>query len=842
MVVISAFLFLIPIEAHGQNVPASSSNYMYFNKWGISFEYPTQWKEHPANRVAMMKDYIAAELHKIPNDPYARELVEFTMITAPSEEAVLLVSKITAIKPMQVEDLLIERKQVYEDAKLAGDVTKINHVKQTTIANLLAVEEDVERSNGGRGRTVKVIFETAIFELSLVVNNGELFSNYSNYLDHIISTFAVKTKRSISNNEPKTSTDEEGQGVLDFMPHELLPANTRSENIDIRVRLEPAKDPNILSVSAPNKEYKIEVVLKMDEKGNFAGVEPLHWSKGAIHEMAENISFAGYLFEPQRDSILTFRVEPDKGYVYVSGQGKLTTPDKTIITLSDSKKGLIIGNPVRTDSDGFAWDDGFLDKEYSVTQNDIRKVLDTIFVKCVAVETMILEENKGTIRSSGVGDRNGKWQNFSGVSTIKELNIKEGGIIVAVKTVKNEKNMTVGFKVGEGDRKASEILHKLLAEKLAEVNAKKNSQQVAEKPMAKIFLAEAIAKGVVEMQAHGKDSIEALNVKLIKKNQKDVTVVIPVGSYFVMEDSHDTGSYWSTDSVTFFFLGSTESSLDVPVVKYALKPVSPSKETEFFLRTPPTEKIPKLLDLMLKEGMPNESKQLAVWILYNPNLTRDEIDSFYYIRHSGLMFYTEEAVEAEDPIYALTALNRMGFSLDMFKLYTEQVSLVHALGNQNNTVSEFALSELVQLGALDESFLNSKDFRAALLHFSKHKNRSIRYRAILGLEGKVGREIVQALLPLVSDETTIYQFPSIIGLATTRTIRGAAIRLLKNMRDKYENELISLLQSDDYKERLAGIDIFKGSQSKKVNTILAKLSKGDEYKKVREAAKEALGE
>jgi len=135
--------------------------------------------------------------------------------------------------------------------------------------------------------------------------------------------------------------DHDSQSILDFKPHELLPPETKREDIGIRVRLEPAKDPNILRVSAPNKEYKIEVSLKMDEKGNFAGIEPLHWSKGAVHEMAQNISFAGYTFEPEKDSVLTFRVEPDKGYVYVSGKGKVT------ITLDDNQKGFVIGHPAK---------------------------------------------------------------------------------------------------------------------------------------------------------------------------------------------------------------------------------------------------------------------------------------------------------------------------------------------------------------------------------------------------------------------------------------------------------------------------------------------------------------
>jgi len=99
----------------------------------------------------MMKEYIARELR-----PHGRNLQEFAMIVGPNDETALLVSKYTTPKAMKPSEFVEERKQVYEDAKRVGDVTKVNHVRETNIAELPAMEEDVERSSGGRGRTFKV--------------------------------------------------------------------------------------------------------------------------------------------------------------------------------------------------------------------------------------------------------------------------------------------------------------------------------------------------------------------------------------------------------------------------------------------------------------------------------------------------------------------------------------------------------------------------------------------------------------------------------------------------------------------------------------------------------------
>jgi hypothetical protein len=119
----------------------------------------------------------------------------------------------------------------------------------------------------------------------------------------------------------------------------------------------------------------------------------------------------------------------------------------------------------------FVWDNGFLKKEYNVSQENMDKALKDIFIKCTAVETRVLPGKDGLIQSWGVGDKNNKWRSsggasWSGVGTIKELDIKDGGVVVDVLKLNKENTITIGFKVSDGDKSSPEKLHKLLSNKL----------------------------------------------------------------------------------------------------------------------------------------------------------------------------------------------------------------------------------------------------------------------------------------------------------------------------------------------------------------------------------------
>jgi hypothetical protein len=75
--------------------------------------------------------------------------------------------------------------------------------------------------------------------------------------------------------------------------------------------------------------------------------EPVLWCDGATHIIADPLSFAGYSFEPERNSTLTFRVELAKGYVFQGGNGKVRTPKGEFIELDPSKNGVVIGAPAK---------------------------------------------------------------------------------------------------------------------------------------------------------------------------------------------------------------------------------------------------------------------------------------------------------------------------------------------------------------------------------------------------------------------------------------------------------------------------------------------------------------
>ena len=168
--------------------PPGSVKYMRFEKWGVAFEYPQGWEEHPADRVNYMKEAAKEQLKS-----FSIILEEYAVIDGPNEMGALMISKSKWGSPITVQGVFEERQQVYRDAQAAGDVTKINLLEQITVDNKPAVLEDVERSSGlyNRGRTIKVISGETIIEISLIAEKSE-FENCKLIFDHIINTLKIK--------------------------------------------------------------------------------------------------------------------------------------------------------------------------------------------------------------------------------------------------------------------------------------------------------------------------------------------------------------------------------------------------------------------------------------------------------------------------------------------------------------------------------------------------------------------------------------------------------------------------------------------------------------------------
>jgi WD40 repeat protein len=160
-----------------------TAKYTQFNRWGLSCDYPSDWVEYSADEVADVKSYLAEQLHTA-----GMELLELASIVGTNDETTLFISKYQIPSEKTPSEFIQERNDVYAEAMRSGDVTKVNYVKETIVANLPAVEEDVERSNGGRGVTLKIIHGITIFEISFIVNDAAKFQQYSDAINHIVST------------------------------------------------------------------------------------------------------------------------------------------------------------------------------------------------------------------------------------------------------------------------------------------------------------------------------------------------------------------------------------------------------------------------------------------------------------------------------------------------------------------------------------------------------------------------------------------------------------------------------------------------------------------------------
>jgi len=170
----------------------AAEKYTKYETAGMSFEYPSDWKSFPRDFVAGMKSSMASELRK-----YNRTLKVLEMYISPNEEVAFFFSLVDPEPSITVQSIVEERKKVYEDATKAGDVTKVNALSEIKVNKWSAVREDVDRSNGGRGCTVKVLVQGNLLEFSLIVNNKANFDKYQGELDHILFSLSVGGSRTV---------------------------------------------------------------------------------------------------------------------------------------------------------------------------------------------------------------------------------------------------------------------------------------------------------------------------------------------------------------------------------------------------------------------------------------------------------------------------------------------------------------------------------------------------------------------------------------------------------------------------------------------------------------------
>lgn len=119
----------------------------------------------------------------------------------------------------------------------------------------------------------------------------------------------------------------------------------------------------------------------------------------------------------------------------------------------------------QTKSQELKWNNGYLEKIYKVNDSVILSLFSTFIPPMsVAVSRGKLEDGTD-IRCNGIGDSTGRWHNFNGVGTIKQLKIPTSGITFCYYRKDLKEGILLGFKF-EDDKNLPVLLHKLFKEKL----------------------------------------------------------------------------------------------------------------------------------------------------------------------------------------------------------------------------------------------------------------------------------------------------------------------------------------------------------------------------------------
>ena len=89
-----------------------------------------------------------------------------------------------------------------------------------------------------------------------------------------------------------------------------------------------------LQIFMKNGKAEVKVVndIQTEMHGNMS-MSDVMWSHGLIHQFVGEVKLYDYIFKSDSGDPLTFTVDREKGYCYVSGAGSVTNPDGKTTTL-----------------------------------------------------------------------------------------------------------------------------------------------------------------------------------------------------------------------------------------------------------------------------------------------------------------------------------------------------------------------------------------------------------------------------------------------------------------------------------------------------------------------------
>jgi len=161
-----------------------------FSKWGLTFDHPNEWTECNS---PMHVELLVGEL--LPRGVVHKKW--FVLVNQYSEtEAYLVILKYNAKRPISPSGFIENQEQLHDDSDYEVKlVPKVNQINKATIAHLPAIQEDIERKKGGKGRTFKIMDGQIVFQISLMVDDASLFSKYAEVLQQILTSSRVTQKK-----------------------------------------------------------------------------------------------------------------------------------------------------------------------------------------------------------------------------------------------------------------------------------------------------------------------------------------------------------------------------------------------------------------------------------------------------------------------------------------------------------------------------------------------------------------------------------------------------------------------------------------------------------------------
>jgi len=80
-------------------------------------------------------------------------------------------------------------------------------------------------------------------------------------------------------------------------------------------------------------QFEGNVTMSMKD-GNF---EPVFWADGIQHTWVGKLNIMGYVFDGDQNDPLQFKIDKNRGYVYLKGKGTVTLPNKETVVLPKTK-------------------------------------------------------------------------------------------------------------------------------------------------------------------------------------------------------------------------------------------------------------------------------------------------------------------------------------------------------------------------------------------------------------------------------------------------------------------------------------------------------------------------